>query len=299
MEKENEDPIEMKSGFTIIGTMVLDEDNKDSISKALMNRFVAVYLDDYLEINDNNLKIFLENTIKKLNGEFNKNLGNINNENYNEKIPNWYNIKNIKNETKDIINKFIKNKIVNRPIKNYKNLIKRITKLAIIYERINRFGFSIKDCNDFLDLNFDANYEIYKKLQNEILIDSHENKNKFFFDEFKSVSWKMIMNLISSNISNNSIFLQGCPGSGKSCAARHYGAFRSFQNRNPILSVNCHKDLKFYYLVGSYNFKDSQFHFVDGPLLIAIKNGEPILLDEFNLCSENVLINLLLIFKQI
>jgi hypothetical protein len=36
---------------------------------------------------------------------------------------------------------------------------------------------------------------------------------------------------------------------------------------------------------------------VDCSLLISIKNGEPILLDEFNLCSENVLINFLPIFK--
>ena len=105
------------------------------------------------------------------------------------------------------------------------------------------------------------------------------------------------MTLISSNISSTSIFLQGSPGSGKSCAARNYGANRCFNNRDPILSVNCHRDLKFEYLVGSYIFKNSKFYFIDGPLLTAIKNGEPILLDEFNLCPENVLINLLPILK--
>ena len=105
------------------------------------------------------------------------------------------------------------------------------------------------------------------------------------------------MMLISSNLSNSSLFLQGAPGTGKSFATRHYGAYRSFNNRNPILSINCHRDLKFDYLVGNYNFKDSKFHFVDGPLITAMKNGEPILLDEFNLCSENVLINLLPILK--
>ena len=31
---------------------------------------------------------------------------------------------------------------------------------------------------------------------------SQEDKNKFFFDDCKSDSWKMIMYLISSNISN-------------------------------------------------------------------------------------------------
>ena len=50
-------------------------------------------------------------------------------------------------------------------------------------------------------------------------------------------------------------------------------------------------------LVGTYIFKNFKFHFVEGPLLSALRNGESILLDEFNLCPENVLINLLPIFK--
>lgn len=76
----------------------------------------------------------------------------------------------------------------------------------------------------------------------------------------------------------------------------HYGAYRKYNNRNPILAINCHRDLRFEYLVGNYNYK-ANFEFVDGPLLIAKKRGEPILLDEFNLCSQSVLINLLPIFK--
>ena len=154
----------------------------------------------------------------------------------------------------------------------------------------------MKECNDFLELQFNENNENYKTLQKNILLESKEEKNKFFFDEFNSDSWKMIMSLISSNISNTSIFLQGSPGSGKSCAARHFGAYRIF--KNPILCVNCHRDLKFDYLVGNYNFKDSKFDFNEGPLITAMKNGECILLDEFNLCPESVLINLLPIFKS-
>jgi midasin (ATPase involved in ribosome maturation) len=107
----------------------------------------------------------------------------------------------------------------------------------------------------------------------------------------------MILYLISINISNTLIYLQDTPGSGKSCVSRHYSAYRSFQSRNLILSVNYHRDLKFYYLVRTYIFKNSKFHFVEGPLLTAMRNGESILLDEFNLCPENVLINLLPIFK--
>ena len=34
----------MKKGFSIIGTMIVDKENNNSISKALMNRFVAIYV---------------------------------------------------------------------------------------------------------------------------------------------------------------------------------------------------------------------------------------------------------------
>ena len=345
LEKENEAPIEMKKGFVIIGTMVIDENNDSQISKALMNRFVAIYLDEYLDTNENNLENIIENRGKLLNIQINECLENYrnkivqdinkedeidneykdnsdddsegekkDNDNNNdindndndyikkngydtEKLPEWYNIKSISNETiKEIKHFFKKEKLKMDNIKYY---INKISKLSFVYERIHNFGFSMKDCNDFLEFNFNADEQIYKSLEKKILIESKkEEKNKFFFNNINTDSWKMIMILISSNISNTSVFLQGAPGSGKSCAVRHFGAYRSFMNRNPILSVNCHRDLKFDYLVGNYTFKNSKFYFVDGPLLTAMKNGEPILLDEFNLCPEKVLINLLPILKS-
>ena len=66
LEKENEGPINIKKGFCIIGTMTLDKENKNSISKALMNRFVAIYVDNDMEINSQNLDIIIENVGKKL-----------------------------------------------------------------------------------------------------------------------------------------------------------------------------------------------------------------------------------------
>ena len=105
------------------------------------------------------------------------------------------------------------------------------------------------------------------------------------------------MTLISCDLSNTSIFLQGSPGSGKSCAARHYGSHRRFKNRIPILTINCHNDLTLDYLVGNYSFQNKKFKFIKGPLIKAMENGEPILLDEFNLSPESIYINLLPILK--
>ena len=62
-----------------------------------------------------------------------------------------------------------------------KHLTKKITKLFLISERINKFGFSMKDCNDFIDFNFNVKDEIYTILQEIILKNSkEEEKNKFF-----------------------------------------------------------------------------------------------------------------------
>ncbi len=135
------------------------------------------------------------------------------------------------------------------------------------------------------------------KIQKKILKENKTGENNFFFENENGDSWRMIFSLISSDLSCSPIFLQGVPGSGKSAAARHYGSFRSFQNRIPILSISCNSDLTFDYFVGNYSFQNSKFKFVEGPLLIAVKKGEPILFDEINLCSEEVLINLLPLFK--
>ena len=336
LEKENDGhPIKIKNGFSIIGTMCLTKDNKNIISKALMNRFVAIYVDNNIKINKNNLAIIIENTCKKLSKQIieqNKIIKEINNDyQENEKddnssddsesieennienninsyenefiekedekldIPEWFNIREISQQTIELIKRYFSNKKIEE--KCIKILIKRIIRLAFTYERINKFGFSMEDCDDFINLKFSENREIYSNLQKNILLDSQEKKNKFFFSDFNSAPWKMIMSLISGNISNTAIFLQGITGSGKSCAAKHFGAYRIFQNRNPILTINCHRNLRFDYLVGNYNFKNSEFNFIDGPLLTAMKKGECILLDEFNLCPESVLINLIPIFK--
>lgn len=127
----------MKNGFTKIGTMIINKDNNSLISKALMNRFVAIYLDDYLEFNNNNLEIIIDNTIQKLNKEINESLQNIkqnknldlnksndsNDEDDNDdssdssdyysvkfKIHDWFSIKSISNETIKILNLFLKKK---------------------------------------------------------------------------------------------------------------------------------------------------------------------------------------------
>ena len=173
----------------------------------------------------------------------------------------------------------------NTQFKNIKDIVSKATKLLFIYERTKDFDFSIEDSYNILEDNFnklDKNKR--DQLINNILFDYFEKeKNKFFFkeeqsNEKNSDAWKMIMTLISCDLSNTFIFLQGSPGSGKSCAARYYGSHRRFKNRIPILTINCHNDLTLDYLVGNYSFQNRKFRFIKGPLIKAMENGEPILL---------------------
>ena len=226
--------------------MVIDEEN-NIISKALMNRFVAIYLDEYLELNDNNLKEIINKTENRLNmqllkskkepfieseeesGEENgekseeeieedneNNEGNDNNyekneeeeedddkdedDNYNvndeenKNIPEWYNIKPISKKTIDEIIKFFKVNKHNLNIMKY--LIKKIIKLSLIYERISRFGFSVNDCNDILNFNFNKHYEfvqIYKTLEENILLKDEKSKKN---EGMKKINFFMIFRMI-------------------------------------------------------------------------------------------------------
>ena len=62
-QKEGDNEINIKDGFVIIGTMKNDKNN--TISKALMNRFVAIYLDE-LKVNENNIDDIIIKIGKKL-----------------------------------------------------------------------------------------------------------------------------------------------------------------------------------------------------------------------------------------
>ena len=48
--------------------MIIDKEKPDSISKALMNRFVSIYVDNDIDIN-NNINIIIEKTGKKFDME--------------------------------------------------------------------------------------------------------------------------------------------------------------------------------------------------------------------------------------
>ena len=272
--EDNEVLINGKNNFIIIGTMKYE--NTTNISKALMNRFVSIYLDE-IKINQNNADLIITKTIENINDDQ-------------------------KNKFKSILS----NDGFNG---NLKTIIKKLKKLDFLYNKIEKYHFTLEDCNNFLNLNFD-NFN-YKRNDIENLLclkikdlkNSQKNNTFFFFDKNddnyseNNEALKMIIGIIISDLLNRTIFIQGCPGSGKSCAAKFYGANRNKNSRDPIISINCHRDLSFDSLIGNYSFKNQKFEFVEGPLLTAMKNGEVFLLDEFNLCSENILANLCPILK--
>ena len=326
IQNNEEKEIIVKKNFIIIGTM---KDNKnENISKALINRFISIYINE-MNINKNNIEELIIKSIKKYNESQNKE-ENINT----NKLHNNINIsgktidaliKLFKDEKYNLLyevdycnycqNEKFKNDICENCNKsekfhnlkklNLKEIIRLIIKLAILHEKLLKYTdlYSMEDCYNLFEFNFD---KINKKqtdcLINALLPSERDNKEFFFdfdFDENKpkNESCKMILSLIVSDLTNTSIFIQGSPGSGKTCAAKYYGANRNFQSIDPIITINCHRDLSLGYLLGDYSFQNGKFQFIEGPLLNALKEGYPILLDEFNLCSESLLMNLSPIFK--
>ncbi|ORY29839.1 hypothetical protein LY90DRAFT_512768 [Neocallimastix californiae] len=369
MEKNNKEQINIGKGFVIIGTMEIEE-GKEMMSKALMNRFVAIYLDDFV-LNSQSIEQITKLTIKKLNTKLdhnnnvdntlNKNINSfsyrhgsqslnsslqkianeseeeseedseeegegfhildfldnsknddihIKNQNINDNIssknqngnnysnisgevPDWYDVKKFDNQKINDISK--KNK--DMKFDNLKSLIKTITKLCYIIQRTN---MNVSDSYKLLELNEDIYNmkninELIPKMLNKD--DDPNRNNKFFFNEKKGNAKKMILSLISCDLSDSPVFIQGSPGCGKSVAVRYYGSFRTFRNRDPILSVSCNSEMSFEQFVGTFSFKNTSFQFIEGPLLTAMRNGEPILVDEFYLCSEDVFLNLLPLLK--
>ena len=313
-EKETEEPIKIKENFIIIGTMRIDEDNK-LLSKALMNRFVSIYIDEInININDD---LIIQDIISKTINSMKKNIENINeaiknNKDIELKYPKWYNLQDInlsQEDLKDLKNVLKKEK---EKFKNMKELVNEIKKLILVQKRTENceynenYRFKFEDSYNLLCGNLDKiNNDKMNKIINKILSDYEENENNKYFFEIENNAKNnsnndarnMIINLIKSDLSNTHIFLQGVHGSGKSCAARHYGSHRRFNKRIPISTVNCHKDLTFDYLVGNFSFQNKISRFIEGPLIIAMKRGEPILLDEFNLSPEDIYFNLLPILK--
>jgi len=235
----------------------------------------------------NNMDSFDENNINKI---------------MENKLPEWYDINNfslddininkiindISNYLKDINNSHDK-------FKNIKSLVNTITKLYYI---IQRTKMNVSDSYTLLNLdeniyNLDVN-DLFSKFLNK----DETGDNTFLYDNIrKGNARKMVISLISCDLSSSSIFIQGTHGSGKSTAARHYGKYRKFRNRDPILSISCDSEMSFEQFVGSFSLKNTSFKFFDGPLITAMRKGEPILVDEFNLCSEEVLLNLLPLLK--
>ncbi len=314
-QNKNEEIFTKKDGnFVIIGTMKIGKDEM-IISPALMNRFVPIYFDD-LDINEKNIDDLIEKTINKLNKE-------IENVKINENDLNSINKIDLKgkneNDNKDKIiefKEFVHKKIddflyenkENKIKKNIKKIVKQIKNILLIKTKLKKINnFDLEQCFKLSNFQFDINYDTIKQILTDLIfsrIETIQKESSFYFYDNNNIekniendAYQIILSIIICDLTNTSIFLQGYPSSGKSCAAKFYGAYRNFNNCNPIKCINCNKDLDFENLVGTYYFINNKFKFIKGPLINAMENGEPILLDEFNLCSNKVLFNLLPILK--
>ena len=72
------------------------------------------------------------------------------------------------------------------------------------------------------------------------------------------------------------VMLKGPTGSGKTRLVEHM----AWKLGRPLYTVACHDDLSANDLVGRYIIKGDEVQWIDGPLLMAIKNGGIVYLDE-------------------
>jgi nitric oxide reductase NorQ protein len=72
------------------------------------------------------------------------------------------------------------------------------------------------------------------------------------------------------------VMLKGPTGSGKTRLVEHM----AWKLKRPLYTVACHDDLSANDLVGRYIIKGNEVEWIDGPLLMAIKNGGIVYLDE-------------------
>ena len=142
-QNRNDLKIEKGSKFTVIGT--IKEEHLKYISKALINRFVVIYVDE-IKINENNIENYdiVNKTITNLNFniELLKKMTNETNDN------NIHFIKQINPNISQYLISLLKSKKINL---NIKYTVKLIEKLCLIYQKFN-CRISLEDCYSLLEL---------------------------------------------------------------------------------------------------------------------------------------------------
>ena len=106
---------------------------------------------------------------------------------------------------------------------------------------------------------------------------SYENGNFEIKEEpFYLAQGNEIILFEAAHINKLPIMIKGPTGSGKTRLIEHM----AWKLRRPLYTVACHDDLSATDLVGRYIIKGDEVEWIDGPLLMAIKNGGIVYLDE-------------------
>jgi len=106
---------------------------------------------------------------------------------------------------------------------------------------------------------------------------SYENDDFAIKDEpFYLAQGKEIDLFEAAYINKLPVMLKGPTGSGKTRLIEHM----AWKLRRPLYTVACHDDLSANDLTGRYIIRGDEVEWIDGPLLMAIKNGGIVYLDE-------------------
>jgi MoxR-like ATPase len=118
-------------------------------------------------------------------------------------------------------------------------------------------------------------------------------EQRFFYKtDRKAAMWRTIAALSVGSATGFPLFLQGVPGCGKTEGVRHFSGSRYFRSRTPVYSVSCSEETSIEQFLGSHVFDKNGFRFVEGPLVLAAREGCVFLADEFNLLPSRVMMSL-------
>ena len=142
-QNRNDLKIEKGSKFTVIGT--IKEEHLKYISKALINRFVVIYVDE-IKINENNIENY--DIVNKTITNLNFNIELLKKMTYETNDNNIHFIKQINPNISQYLISLLKSKKINL---NIKYTVKLIEKLCLIYQKFN-CRISLEDCYSLLEL---------------------------------------------------------------------------------------------------------------------------------------------------
>ena len=277
-----EQKVEINKNFRLIATC--DEDKLNTMTPAFLNRFKIIYFDDQLnELQDSNLKSFIEYKINKLE-TFNVSGSNINENNMKKEL------------IKDLYNKIEE---------DHRNILNSMKTLSFYIEAVCIFKSKFKNVElenkviiDYIfqlinpeNKNIIINEGIFKGIK-KILVQRNKKigkSSKYFFKNSKELC-SFLINAYSSYLIHMHMRFEGPTGIGKTIGACALGRIIAQKEKKKQFYIQSfHSGTKPSQFFGGSTIIDNKEEIKDGLLTLAMTEGTVYIADEFNLSTKETM----------